>query len=243
MKYITLIFVFALSSCLAKERVVYKEASKVPYSILDTLLSRHVSDNGVVDYTGFKDDSTLFNRCVRMFRANHPAENWNRAEQLAYWINAYNVFTIELILKNYPTSSIKNISSPWDQDFIKIRDNVYSLNDIEHEILRKMNEPRIHFAIVCASYSCPILRNEAFRSEKLEAQLDEQTKKFINDSNRNKLSEKKLELSEIFNWFSSDFDSVGGVKAFVMKYSEVSISEKAKILYLDYNWSLNDSCS
>lgn len=240
MKYITLIFVFALTSCLAKERIVYEKASKVPYSILDTLLSHHVSEDGVVDYKGLKEDSVLFNRCIRMFRANHPAENWNREEKLAYWINAYNVFTIELILKNHPTKSIKDISSPWDQNFIKIRDNVYSLNEIEHEILRKMGEPRIHFSIVCASYSCPILRNEAFRSSKLEAQLEEQTSKFINDVNRNKLSEKKVELSEIFNWFSSDFESVGGVQAFVIKYSKVNVSEKAKISYLDYNWSLNE---
>ena len=154
MKNLVFIFLLAFIACFSKDRVKYAETRTISHSVFDTLLHRHVSE-GKVDYKGFQKDSVLFNRYTRILRANHPGENWTKDEKMAYWINAYNAFTIELILKNYPVKSIKDISSPWDQEFIQIRENLYSLNNIEHEILRPMGDARIHFAIVCASYSCP----------------------------------------------------------------------------------------
>ena len=116
----------------------------------------------------------------------------------------------------------------------------YDLETIEHEILRKMNEPRIHFAINCASFSCPPLLNEAFTEEKLEAQLTQVTKTFLADSKRNTISENELEISKIFKWFSKDFEQNGSLIDFLNTYSDVKISKDADVDFKDYDWSLNE---
>ena len=171
---------------------------------------------------------------------NMPQDSWTKAAKLAYWINAYNAFTIKLIIDNYPTKSIKNISSPWDQRFIYLGDKSYTLNYIEHEILRKMNEPRIHFGIVCASVSCPKLQNIAFEATNIEEQLTNATKEFLADPVRNNLSQNSIKISKIFKWFSSDFKQNGSLIDFLNKYSEITISQKASKSYKDYDWNLNE---
>jgi len=209
---------------------------------LDTLLKKHVSVQGNVNYKGFKKDSIAFEKYLSLLTKNPPDDStWNNNEKLAYWINAYNAFTIKLILNNYPTKSIKNISNPWDKKFFSIGKNKMNLNAIEHEILRKkFNEPRIHFAIVCASYSCPKLLNTAFTAANIEKQLEAQAKDFINDPKRNIITADKVQLSEIFSWFTGDFTKKGTLIAFLNKYSTVKINEKAKVSYLPYNWNLNE---
>jgi hypothetical protein len=141
---------------------------------------------------------------------NNPPDKkeWSESAQLAYWINVYNAFTIKLIIDHYPVESIKDIgskiqvpfiNSPWDIKLIEIEGKKYDLNNVEHSILRKdFEEPRIHFAIVCASFSCPKLRREAFTAEKLEEQLQEQAVDFINDPAKNSISKNKAEVSKIF---------------------------------------------
>ncbi|HEX9599970.1 MAG TPA: DUF547 domain-containing protein, partial [Mariniflexile sp.] len=157
------------------------------------------------------------------------------------WINAYNALTIDLILRNYPIKSIKDIKNPWDQRIWKFGNEWYHLNDIEHQILRKMDEPRIHFSIVCASVSCPKLLNEAYTSKNLDVQLTNATKDFLNDNTKNSISTDKLELSKIFHWFAKDFKQNGDLIDFLNLYSDNNrISEKAKTSYKDYNWSLNE---
>ena len=183
-----------------------------------SLLQKHVSDSGQVDYEGFIADSVLLNQCLAHFSKYPPGKNWTEAEKLAYWINAYNIFTIKLIVDHYPLKSIKDIgdglpmiNSPWDIKFFKIGNIDFDLNTIEHEILRKQfNEPRIHFAINCASISCPKLRTEAFTAQKLEAQLEEQTTDFINNPDKNSINDKETKLSKIFDWFQSDFTKKNG---------------------------------
>jgi hypothetical protein len=138
----------------------------------------------------------------------------------------------------------------WDKEFIEINGEKYNLNEIEHKILRKMNEPRIHFAIVCASISCPELRNEAFEANKIETQLEEQATKFINDSSRNQfdVENREAKISEIFNWFEEDFgDSKEKVLMFIADYlpDEIALDIKKNISewdvsYMDYNWGLNE---
>ena len=118
--------------------------------------------------------------------------------------------------------------------------NNLSLNYIEHDILRRMDEPRIHFAIVCASVSCPKLNNKAYTAENLETQLTQATKDFLSDSNRNSISKDYLELSKIFKWFGYDFTKNGSLIDFLKMYSGVQISKDAKIKFKDYNWDLND---
>lgn len=207
----------------------------------DSLLKKHVSKNGNVNYKGFKSDKVIFYTYIENLQNNPPQDNWKRNQILAYWINAYNAFTVDLILRNYPLLSIKDIKDPWDQRLWKIGSKWYNLNDIEHQILRKMNEPRIHFAIVCASVSCPKLQNYAYDNWHLNEQLDNVTKEFLSDKTKNIINENNLKLSKIFKWFSKDFKTDdGNVIDFINQYSDLEISKNAKKSFLDYNWDLNE---
>ena len=210
------------------------------HSPWNDLLQKHVSKKGNVDYKGFKNSRKELLNYISELGKFTPKDDWNREDKLAYWINAYNAMTIDLILRHYPIKSIKDINNPWEQRFWKLGEKWYNLNDIEHRILRKMNEPRIHFAIVCASISCPKLQNEAYNALSLEEQLTNITKDFLNDPTRNSLSEDNLKLSKIFQWFTKDFKQNGSLIDFLNQYSEVSISNKTKKSYLDYNWNLNE---
>ncbi|MBK9722890.1 MAG: DUF547 domain-containing protein [Saprospiraceae bacterium] len=213
----------------------------------DVLLKKNVRANGDVDYKGFIEDSTRLNEYLGMLSSIAPKTHWNENEIKAYWMNAYNAFTIQLVIRNYPIKSIKEIggkipfiNSTWDIKFISIGNEILDLNNIEHGKLRKKYEdPRIHMALVCASVSCPVLRNEAYDPKKLDTQLDDQSKRFLADPIRNNVNSKIAQLSMIFKWYKSDFNVVGGVREFVKKYGPSEISKKTKISYIDYNWALN----
>ena len=204
------------------------------------LLKNHVSENGNVDYKGFKKDQVALESYLELLSKNLPEKSWTKNATLAYWINAYNAFTVKLILDNYPVKSIKKINSPWDKEFINLGNKKYSLGEIEHKILRKMNEPRIHFAINCASYSCPNLLNEAYTEKNLNNQLEAAAKSFINDKSKNNITANTIEISSIFDWFTGDFKKKGTLIDFLNKYSSVKINAKAKISYKEYNWNLNE---
>lgn len=213
------------------------------------LLTKYVDVEGHVNYAGFKADEKALDEYLAVLSANHPQESWNKNDILAFWINAYNAFTVKLIVKGYPIKSIKElggaiykINTPWDIKFIKIGDQEYDLNNIEHGIIRKeFDEPRIHFAVNCASVSCPRLRNEAFVGSRIDEQLDDQARYFINSPAKNKITKKCAELSKIFTWFKGDFTANGGsVQDFINKYSEVKITKKTKTKSLDYDWNLNE---
>ncbi len=251
LKFLIILLSFSsLQSCI-KVRDYNSESKPINHAIFDSLLKKYVSDEGYVNYKGFLKDSVQFNSYLDLLSRNHPNEkNWSKEERLAYWINAYNAFTIKLICNYYPVKSIKDIKSgipfvsdTWTISFIKIEGKTYNLNDIEHGIIRpKFNDPRIHFAVNCASKGCPPLRNEAYMASKLNAQLDEQAKNFINAGNRNKIqSANKADLSKIFTWFSGDFKKAApSVIAFINKYSNTKLSEKATLNYQDYDWNLNE---
>ncbi len=213
---------------------------KFDHSEFNSLLQRYVAANGTVNYEGFRKNSKTLRDYIASLGENLPNESWSKNDKLAYWMNAYNAMTVDLILRNLPLESIKDIDKPWDQRLWKLGDKWYNLDEIEHQILRKMDEPRIHFGINCASYSCPPLLNEAFTSEKVDAQLDLLARKFVNDSSRNTITSDNVEISKIFNWFSKDFKQNGSVIDFLNLYSEVKISANAKVRYKDYNWELND---
>jgi len=210
------------------------------HSEWDVLLKKHVNEQGDVDYEAFIKDKEKLDAYLEMLGKNPIAETASKNQKLAYYINLYNAGTVQLILDNYPIKSIKDISRPWDKDRIRVGNDTYSLGDIEHKILRKMDEPRIHFAINCASYSFPKLLNEAFAADKMETQLEASAIAFINDSKRNKIIEKEGQLSEIFKWFKKDFTAHSTLKAYLNKYAETKLSPQAKIKYLDYEWSLNE---
>ena len=215
-------------------------AQEFNHSQWNTFLQKHVSENGNVDYEGILKDKQNLTDYISELSENTPKQTDSKETQLAFWINTYNALTIDLILRHYPVKSIKDIKNPWEQRLWKFGEKWLNLNDIEHKILRKMNEPRIHFAIVCASVSCPKLQNEAFEASKLETQLTEATKAFLEDNNRNNIQENNVELSKIFQWFSKDFKQDGSLIDFINTYSDIEIASNAKIRYKDYNWNLNE---
>ncbi len=206
----------------------------------DSLLQKHVSDAGKVNYKGLKADKATLDAYCKMISENPVQETWAKEEKMAYWINAYNAFTLKLIVDNYPTKSILNFDGgkTWDVRRIKIGDKKYSLNNIENDILRpQFKDPRIHFAINCAAKSCPPLWNRAYTAENLEASLEARTRAFINDKNFNNLTSSRAQVSKVFDWYSADF---GDLKKFLTQYSETKLKGSAAVVFNDYNWDLNE---
>ena len=239
-----LLFIFIAPFFLPGNSSVTKPNGSGPISheIWDGLLKNYVSPEGKVNYKGFLNERSKLKEYLDLLNS-HPPLNCSNEEKLAYWINAYNAFTVELILQHYPLKSIRDIKggTPWKIDFFSIGAEKFDLDKIEHEILRKQfNEPRIHFAINCASVSCPVLRNEAYTAAKLNVQLEQQTKRYINDTSQNLISENEAKLSEIFNWFKGDFTKKGTLPDFINKYSGKKINPNASISYLEYDWRLNE---
>lgn len=225
--------------------------SPISHAIFDELLHSYVDKEGLVDYEGLITEREKLSQYLKVLSDNAPNdENWNREEQLAYWINAYNAFTIALVLDHYPIKSIKDIGSsiqvpfintPWDIKFVNIAGQKYDLNNIEHNILRKKwEEPLIHFAINCASMSCPKLRSEAYSPKELEKQLDDQASQFINDDFRNDITSEKAEISKIFKWFSGDFEKNSNMKSLINQYADQKILPNVEIEFKDYDWGLNN---
>lgn len=207
-------------------------------ALWDNLLSKYVTKDGVVNYKGFKDDPTL-DLCIATMSRTDPS-GFDDARQFAFWINVYNAHTVKLICDNYPVKSIKDLKDPWDKKFVEINEEKYSLNQIEHEILRpKFKDPRVHFAINCAAKSCPKLNNRAFVAESLDKVLTQLAKEFINDPTRNKLSKDKIEVSKIFEWFADDFPGRGGLTGYINRYASEKVSDVAEISYMEYDWDLN----
>ena len=216
------------------------EIETFDHTIFNNLLKKFVSTKGNVNYAGFQKETEKLSRYIDQLSKNQPTEHSSKPEKLAYWINAYNALTIDLMLKHPEAKSIKDIKNPWDQRLWKLGDKWYNLNEIEHDILRQMEEPRIHFTIVCASVSCPKLQNEAFTASNLEEQLTKATKEFLTDPSKNELSQDEIKLSKIFKWFRKDFEQNGSLIAFLNTYSTIEISESAKKSFKDWDWDLND---
>ena len=249
-KILALAFSFLVFSCQGSSLGM---AGTTPpsHQIWDQLVKAHVKPSGLVDYKGFIKDKAKLEQYLKLISENAPdRKTWSKNQQLAYWINAYNAFTVKLIVDNYPTQSIRDlgpklkiplIKDVWHYKFFKIGGVESSLDEIEHSILRKeFDEPRIHFAINCASVSCPPLLNEAFMPEKLESQLQKVAVAFINDPTRNKINPDKVQISAIFSWFQGDFTKKGSLIDFLNQYAKVKIKSNAKVSHLDYNWNLNE---
>ena len=212
------------------------------------------------DYAGLKRDRAGLDAYLAQLEAVRPEElrTWTQDEQKAYFINAYNAYVVSLVVDNYPIKSINDLTTKkvevWNKPFIPLgphfksgRDTL-SLNELEHELLRKRYpDARIHVAVNCASEGCPPLRAAAFTGEELDEQLDEQARRFVADSARMKLNQRKkrLEVSKIFEWFAEDFErDAGSVQAWIQRYAPGEASErkwiaKAKLKYQEYSWKLN----
>jgi Protein of unknown function, DUF547 len=213
------------------------------HSLFTQVLRDHVK-NGRVDYAAIKHDQR-FVRYLNAVGSTVPSAIADEHDRLAFWINAYNAFTIKLILDHYPVRSIKDITSggtgPWDIVWIRIGGKEYSLNQIENDIIRKeFHEARIHMALVCAARGCPPLRSEAYVGNQLDEQIDDNTNAFLKDQSRNHYDarEKTLYMSEVFKWYGSDFkERFGSVEAFVR--SRLDSLDVQTFKYLPYDWQLN----
>lgn len=245
------LFISITTSCLSGPKLEGTGTTSPSHQIWTDLLQKHVNKAGEVDYKGFIKDKAKLEKYLDALSSTPPDKNtWSEEEQLAYWINAYNAFTVKLIADNYPVKSIQDlhptfkiplINTVWHKKFFKIGGEDASLDQIEHKILRKeFDEPRIHFAVNCASISCPPLRNEAYEAGKLERQLEEQGRSFINNPKYNKISADRVEISKIFSWFKGDFTKDGSLIEFLNRYAKVKIKDSAKVNHMDYNWDLNE---
>ena len=230
------------------------------HGIFNEFLQKNVvikNRKSLVDYDRIQNNPKALQQYLKSIESVGFDEykSWNNPEKIAFLVNAYNALTIQLILSKYPNlKSIKDLggffSSPWKKKFFTLFGKRTSLDFIEHGILRKeFNEPRIHFALVCASIGCPPLRNEAFTSEKLETQLNDAVQNFLQDPDNNRYDQKEkiLYLSSVFNWFPEDFEKVAGsIEAFVAPWITSDQAEQKEILsgkvtikYVDWDWSLN----
>ena len=241
------------------------------HAAFTVLLKKHVvvvdgGKSSKVKYADLKKDQPALKGYLESLSKVSETEfkAWTKAQQMAFLINAYNGYTLELILQNYPVKSIKDIGSVfdnrWKRKFFKLFGQEFFLDKIEHETLRKpgaYNEPRVHFAVNCASIGCPALREEAFTAARIDAQLDEQTLRFMSDRTRNRFNAQRgrLELSKIFDWFGEDFRlghrGVASLPAFAARFADQladAPADRARIragsvdiAFTDYDWSLNDA--
>jgi hypothetical protein len=245
----TLLLTMAANGTAAQPRTV----DHAPFS---ALLAQHVR-NGLVNYDAFRD-APGFTRYLATLASTDP-NSLPRAEQLAFWINAYNAYTIVQINAHGERQSIKNINKSfgfvkaggaWTEPMATVNGTRYTLDQIEHERIRPMfQEPRVHFALVCAALGCPPLRNEAYVADRLDAQLDEQASEFLLRSpakNRVDVSSRTVHLSRIFDWYGDDFaPDARGLQRWLSRYwpagAERSLLEAgtARVRWTDYDWSLN----
>ena len=234
---------------------------QIDHSSWDALLKKYVDQDGYVNYkkwhTSLSDQKALTAYLNQLSKAN-PHRSVSKDAKLAFWINAYNAVTVHGILREYPTSSIRNHTAKvfgyniWKNLQLVVGGRAFSLEDIEHQNLRKMNEPRIHFAIVCASVGCPRLLNQAYTTNQVQKQLDINAKDFFSRSQNYRFDQqnKQFQLSSILSWFGTDF---GANQAAQLKTiapwlpnqaaQNAALQNSVGIRFLDYNWDLNDQAN
>lgn len=230
---------------------------KVDHSLWDRLLEKYVDDNGMVDYAGWKAtgaDTSALKQYLETLGRGDPKTPATKAGKLAFWMNAYNALTVYGILQVYPTTSIRNHTAKllgyniWRDLLLSVGDKEYSLEAIEHEVLRKLGEPRIHFAIVCASIGCPRLRNGAYTSGQLEVQLADNTRNFFSRQRNLQidLTRRQVRVSSILDWFGEDFGptpqkALGRLAEYMPNDATRGLIGQGEfsVEYLDYDWNLN----
>ncbi|WP_447968447.1 DUF547 domain-containing protein [Nitrospira sp. M1] len=251
-------FLKRISVCVILVVFATQPAWAFDFSTWDSLLKKYVKETTIdgvnlhgVYYQKLAQDPAYRN-LVNDLETASLSDLRTTQDKLAFWINVYNIMAVKMVLDHYPVESIKDAGSffqaVWKKDVGTVGGKTRTLNEIEHEILRKLSEPRIHVAIVCASVSCPDLRTEAYRVKDLNAQLDDQLQKFLANKDKGlrvNRAKNQVYLSSIFKWFKEDFDSKGGVIAFITPIAPDDMQAtlkngKLRISYLDYNWDLNE---
>ena len=255
MKYVSILLLFLItSSCIGGSDLYYqtlKKNQEIPsqkgqldHSKWNSLLKKYVNEAGFVDYDGFKKEQNELKEYLTYLNVNSPQKSWSINEQFAYYINLYNAATVDLILTNDMPESIKDIDGPlgqvWLKKYILVNDKEYSLAAIEKNVLQKMRDPRIHFAINCASYSCPKLQNKAFTAANVDALMDQSAREFVNSDKNDFSNPDDPKLSSIFKFYTEDFTQTGMTLAqYINQFAETKIAEKEKYNFKNYDWSLN----
>lgn len=228
--------------------------SDIDHGSWDALLRKYVDDQGMVSYRNWKASASSVKELDDYIAhlATAKLTKASKSEHLAFWINAYNAVTIKGILREYPTSSIRNHTAKlwgyniWKNLKLQVDGKQLSLDDIEHKVLRTLDEPRIHFAIVCASIGCPKLLNRAYQPDQIEEQLAQNARDFFADPAKFKWTGNKLQVSPILKWFGEDFGSttaeqLKAIAPYLPKATQaVATSGDASVSYLGYDWGLND---
>ncbi len=237
-----------LSSLILFSQVVVVLAAEPSWDQYNQLLKKYISPaehHGTklnwVKYSQLKKDPD-FSLVIKQLENFSPDNLTTKEEKLAFYINAYNILALKTIVDNWPVKSIKDVGSlfesVWKKDAGQIGGKTVTLNEVEHEILRPLGDPRIHMAIVCASVSCPDLRTEAYAANTLNEQLDDQTNRFLSNPAKGlKIDGNKVRISRIFNWFKEDFQP-GGVEVFIRQYKELPSDANIKA-NMPYDWTVN----
>jgi len=205
----------------------------------DEMLQKYVDAKGWVSYRQWLEEKDRLKAYLDTVAHYVPDKHWDRRRAMAYWINLYNAATVYAILQHYPLKSIREIDNGriWKRKWIRVGNKKLSLDQIEHERLRKQyGDARIHFAVNCAARSCPPLWNRAFTADQLDQQLEQRTRAFINDPSYNFIHSDSIRISKIFDWYRSDF---GNLIDFLNRYSTTTIHPNAQISFTEYDWSLN----
>ena len=214
-------------------------------AVYDALLKTHVDKKGNVDYKDLKKNKAFLDIYLKDLDNTVPGKNWSSNKAKAFWLNVYNAYIIKLILETYPLSKITDIkrdgNTAWKIPFVKVGKQTYTLDYIEHKVLRRWHDdPRVHVGLNATSTSGPRFVNIVFDEENIDTKLDFLMKRFVNDGTKNKITLNKLELSKVFKWYEKDFTHKGSLIKYINKYSIIKANDDATISYLEYDWALND---
>ncbi len=213
--------------------------------VFDALLKTYVTSDGMLDYKGLRKNKAVLEIYLNQLETTIPTKKWSSKKAKAFWMNAYNAYTIKLIIDSYPLKKLTDIKikgkNAWKLPLAKVGKQTYSLDYIEHKILRRWHDdPRIHVGVNAGCVSGPKFPNYAFTAKNIDEKLENLMVDFINDSSKNKISLTEVEVSKIFEWYQEDFTSKNTLIDYINKYSKTKVNDNAKVSYLEYDWTLND---
>ncbi|WP_299681323.1 DUF547 domain-containing protein [uncultured Tenacibaculum sp.] len=213
--------------------------------VFDALLKTYVTSDGMLDYKGLRKNKAVLDIYLNQLESTIPTKKWSSKKAKAFWMNAYNAYTIKLIIDSYPLKKLTDIKikgrNAWKLPFAKVGKQTYSLDYIEHKILRRWHDDaRIHVGVNAGSVSGPKFPNYAFTAKNIDEKLESLMTDFINDSSKNKITLTEIKVSKIFEWYQEDFTSNTTLVDYINKYSKTKVNDNAKVSYLEYDWSLND---
>ncbi len=229
MKHLFIHLVFLLFSLSVSSQII-------DYSKYDAFLKNHVSKKGVVNFDKVLENIETLKDITYNFSKISPNGSWSKREYKTYWINFYNANIIKLLAENYPIKSINYINDAFKLEIIDYDGTKISLDFIEHELLRTLDDPRVHFALYSTAYSSPKLKRTAYKVESVEADLGIATSDFLNDTTKNNIGFNAAEISKVFDWYKDDFPSL---ITFINQHSAKKMTAKTKITYMNYDWNLH----